>query len=415
MRYRDLLRITEFPVAEITLTPCPKTYIRETHRSRSPDETHAFVQGMAQAVGMEHVREVTDLDRIGIPVYTCSRMRPDGTTTDHTGKGLSAVQAQVSLTMEAVERYSAEYDENAYAGDVVRGSFRDLEKMSPILNPEELILPQFSSYQHNMTMHWVWGFDLVSRSKLLVPACAVFHPFHLDDTPVLSTHTNGLASGNTMEEAVSHAIEEVIERDAWSINRFTAYASDALFVDDREEYRCIVDVSSKFVNAGIEVVAKDITSDIGVPVVAAFSNDGVYRSMITIDGFGAHLDPKVAMIRALLELATTRGLFIQKKGIESFREEYLSGAVIDEFEGDYRFCAYRQKSLAELGEGYSDDILGDIQMMQSKLTVKGFDRIIAVDLTRQDVGIPTVRVLIPGMEVYCFDTARIGKRLLDAL
>jgi ribosomal protein S12 methylthiotransferase accessory factor YcaO len=42
------------------------------------------------------------------------------------------------------------------------------------------------------------------------------------------------------------------------------------------------------------------------------------------------------------------------------------------------------------------------------------NRVIAVDLTRTETGIPTVRVIVPGLETYCFDKTRIGTRVLKA-
>lgn len=401
-------------MTELILKECPKAYIRETHRSKSPEETHTFVEGMKEILGMKDFREVTDLDRIGIPVFTCHRIRPDNSRTDHTGKGLSRTQAQVSLSMESAERYSSEFKKE-YLSDLVKGSYNALKQKYAVLNPEELILPQFSRYNHDTNIHWTWGYDLVTNASILIPACSVYHPFHLDDPPLLNTHTNGIAAGNAIEEAVSHALAEVIERDAWSINQFTGEAYDALFIEDHQSNGFIIDIVEKFVNAGIEIFAKDITSDIGVPVIAAFSKDLIYKKIIPIDGFGAHLDPKVAMTRALLELATTRGLFIQKYGIESFRQNYFDDGSAGDYEDDHRFCAYHQKGLAELTSEYSDDILQDVHIIMNKLVDRGFDKIIAVNLTRQDIGIPTVRMIVPGMEVYCFDKTRIGKRLFDAL
>jgi ribosomal protein S12 methylthiotransferase accessory factor YcaO len=41
--------------------------------------------------------------------------------------------------------------------------------------------------------------------------------------------------------------------------------------------------------------------------------------------------------------------------------------------------------------------------------------VIAVNLTRSDVDIPTVRMIVPGMETYCFDKTRVGARAMNAL
>jgi ribosomal protein S12 methylthiotransferase accessory factor YcaO len=60
---------------------------------------------------------------------------------------------------------------------------------------------------------------------------------------------------------------------------------------------------------------------------------------------------------------------------------------------------------------YSADILEDITMLLKKLERCGLSKTIVVDLTRPDAAMPTVRVIMPGMEVYCFDSERKGERL----
>ena len=137
--------------------------------------------------------------------------------------------------------------------------------------------------------------------------------------------------------------------------------------------------------------------------------------MIPIDGFGAHLDPRVALVRALLEIATTRALFLQKYGLEGLCETtplYLQG---EGYEDDPRFYAHHQKSLRELDRGFSDDILDDVRTMIARLNIVGLRRVIAVDLWRADIGMPTVRMIVPGLETYCFDPSRAGKRAVSSL
>jgi ribosomal protein S12 methylthiotransferase accessory factor len=62
------------------------------------------------------VRDAVGDDRIGIPVFTCRRIRPDESETRHTGKGITPVQARVSLTMESVERYASEFGKSIGKG-----------------------------------------------------------------------------------------------------------------------------------------------------------------------------------------------------------------------------------------------------------------------------------------------------------
>lgn len=393
----------------ITLKQCPKVYFLETHRSKTPDSTLQFIEEIKNRVGMRSFRDVTDLDRIGLPVFTCDRIRPDHSKTSHTGKGISKTQAQVSLTMEAIERYCSEFRDEYRAG-LVRGSYRELHGKRNILDPQKLILPAFSDYRAEQPLHWVGGFELQTREEILVPAAAVYHPFSLDEPAPIRSHTNGLASGNTLEEAIFHGMTEAIERDAWSIAKFNGDMNAALVVDDKPEHGFVLDLIGKFERAAIEVMARDLTNDLGVPVIAAFSEDAVHPNLLTFDGFGAHLDPRVAMARALLELATTRAFFLQKHGLEGLMENipyYYGEADLE----DPRFYAQDCRHLGEMESQYSDDILEDIGTLLRKLERCGLKHTIVVDLTRPDIGIPTVRVIIPGLEVYCFDRERKGERL----
>jgi ribosomal protein S12 methylthiotransferase accessory factor len=398
-------------MAGITLKPCPKVYILETHRSKSPADTLRFIEGMKETLGMKSFQDATSLDRIGLPVFTCWRIRPDHSKTWHTGKGFTAVQAQVSLTMEGIERYCSEFREE-YRNRLVLDSYRNLRKKGlAVLDPNTLILPQFSQYAPDDIYHWVSGHDLIGDEEILIPACAVYHPFHLEDEPLINTHTDGIASGNTLEEAVFHALMEVIERDAWSIAKFSGDPGDAVAIGDRPENRFLLDIVDKFNRAEIEIIAKDITSDIGIPVIAAFSRDLKQEDMIPIDGFGAHLDPKVAMARALTEVATTRALFIQKYGFDGLREDLPAYYFMDNAQEDFRFYAHAEKDLADMEVGYHEDLLEDIKQSSGILQSHGYERLIVVDLTRTDVGLPTVRVIVPGMEAFCFDRTRKGPRL----
>ncbi|MEI6316039.1 MAG: YcaO-like family protein [Syntrophus sp. (in: bacteria)] len=398
---------------KIVLKKCPKVYILETHRSKTPDSTLQFIERIKETVGMMSFRNATEVDRIGIQVFTCDRIRPDGSRTSHTGKGVSPIQAQVSITMEAIERYCSEYKEE-YLDKLVRGSYNQLKTKFNLLDPRSMILSGLSEYDSDREIHWVWGCDLSKEEEILVPACAVYHPFHEDKILIMNTHTNGIAAGNTMEEAVIHGLAEVVERDAWSIAQYTQHFHDAIFIEDDRENDFIIGIFEKFEKAGIEIVAKDLTTDVGIPVVAAFSRDLQHRTMETIDGLGAHLDPKVATVRALLEIATTRALFIQKYGLEGMCETaplYLRQGEDENF----RFYAYNQKGIKDLEVGYSSDIYDDIQSMISKLRARGLERVIAVNLTRSDVDIPTVRMIVPGMETFCFDKTRVGERAMKAL
>jgi ribosomal protein S12 methylthiotransferase accessory factor len=62
----------------------------------------------------------------------------------------------------------------------------------------------------------------------------------------------------------------------------------------------------------------------------------------------------------------------------------------------------------------SDDFAKDIRFSIDALKKQGLDRVIVVDLTREEIGIPVVRVIVPGLEVYAMDPERRGDRVKHA-
>ena len=56
-------------------------------------------------------------------------------------------------------------------------------------------------------------------------------------------------------------------------------------------------------------------------------------------------------------------------------------------------------------------VLDDIEVVLGKLMECGFDQVVAVDLTRPELGVPAVRMIVPGLEVSTMDPEREGGRL----
>ena len=73
----------------------------------------------------------------------------------------------------------------------------------------------------------------------------------------------------------------------WSIAKCNHDYGDPVFIEDKPEYRFLIDIARKFEEAGLDIVARDITSDIGIPAVAAFSRDLSHGDTLPIEGFGA--------------------------------------------------------------------------------------------------------------------------------
>jgi len=69
----------------------------------------------------------------------------------------------------------------------------------------------------------------------------------------------------------------------------------------------IRNILDKFSIMGIEVKLIDLTADIDITTMAAVSDDTILKdpALLTL-GIGTHLDPEIAAIRALTEVAQSR-------------------------------------------------------------------------------------------------------------
>ncbi len=399
------------------LKEVPVKYFGCTHRAIAPEETIKNVESKLRVAGVTRVAEITHLDRVGIPVY--SAIRPgaaDGAVSIYAGKGATKPQAKASAMMESFERYSAELHDDCrqnFVCGVFEGSD---ERLDNYLHPGSLILPEVLFDPETVDLEWVTSTNLKDDSDVLIPANAVYHPYTpKNNIKLFQSNTNGLASGNRLEEAVFHGIMEVVERDAWSIFESKRVSKPEINCDNTEN-PIIKDILAMFKNAGINVKLVDLTADVKITTIAAVSDDTVLKdpALLTL-GVGTHLDPEVAAIRALTEVAqsratqihgtredTIRAVFMRKAGYE--RMKRINSHWFGESETSVELNSIKNIS----GKSFGDDI----ETSKLLLNKCGFRDILYVDLTRKEIEIPVVRVLIPGMELYSVDVDRVGKRLL---
>ncbi|AXV37183.1 MAG: methanogenesis marker 1 protein [Methanobacterium sp. BRmetb2] len=393
----------------------PVTYFGCTHRSIAPKETIKRVENKLKAAGITRIAEITHLDRLGIPVY--SAIRPsaeEGAVSIYAGKGATKSQAKASAMMEAFERYSAEIQKEDLSKKFISGNFNDLENS---INPESLILPQISFDAEKTELLWVKSIDAGNDQEFLVPANAVYHPFTAPDTfSLFKSNTNGLASGNELEEAIFHGILEVIERDAWSL--FEAKRESKPEIDCTDSENTIIrELVSKFQEKGISVKLVDLTADIKATTIAAVADDTVLKdpALLTL-GVGTHLDPEIAAIRALTEVAQSRATQIHGTREDTVRAVFMRKAGYERMKRINKHWfgeSEKTVSLNGMKNRSSQSFKTDIENSLKILGREGFKKVLFVDLSRKEIEIPVVRVIIPELEVFSVDPGRKGVRLLN--
>jgi ribosomal protein S12 methylthiotransferase accessory factor len=397
------------------LKEVPVKYFGCTHRAIAPDQTIKNVESKLRIAGVTRVAEITHLDRVGIPVY--SAIRPgaaDGAVSIYAGKGATKTQAKASAMMESFERYSAELHKD-YKQNFVNGTFEDLGKLDNYLHPESLILPKILFDPETVDLEWILSTNLKDDNNILIPANAVYHPYiPKNNIKLFQSNTNGLASGNMLEEAVFHGIMEVVERDAWSIFESKRVPKPEVNCENTEN-PIIQSILAKFKKTGINIKLVNLTADVNITTIAAVSDDTILKdpALLTL-GVGTHLNPEIAVLRALTEVAQSRATQIHGTREDTIRAVFMRKAGYERMKRINNHWFGESETIIELsniknisGKSFKDDI----ETSKHLLNKCGFKDILYVDLTRKEIGIPVVRVLIPGMELYSVDIDRVGKRL----
>jgi ribosomal protein S12 methylthiotransferase accessory factor len=392
-------------------------YIEGTQRVLPPEDTLAKTNQLLPRIGVTRIANITDLDRIGIPIF--SSIRPSaapGAISIYSGKGSTQTNARISAIMESFERCLAEQPEVSINlkgielnAERVVDTYESLSESNYTLYPDTLLLPQPLSGFTNL--EWVMGHDIMNDIEVFVPANAVFHPYTpINGIQLFRSNTNGLASGNTVEEAVLHGLLEVIERDALSIAEYTRNPGKEILLSENDGLN--YDLKTKIEEAGIRVKLWLLDSDVNIPTVVAALDDTVLRDpALLVMGAGAHLSPEIAVTRALTEAAQSRVVQIHGAREDTDREKVVRSFGYEHMKKLNRYW-YEEKEtvhMDELRDLSNTTPAANIRTVLHHLEGKAEGAII-VNLTRS-LEIPVIRAIIPMFELYTLDHERKGDRI----
>lgn len=392
-----------------------KMFWEGTHRVCPPWETVNKLVPHLSSLGITRVANVTGLDYVGIPVVMS--VRPNSYNLSvYQGKGVSLEAARAGAVMEAYEYACAEQPQ----ADSVWASATAL---SCRIVPRNLLRGRLRS---DREIPWVVGTELLSGQTIQVPEETISADFRQPTRAgfgMFRVSSNGLASGNTHDEATLHAICEIIERDALTLWKLSP---PSVHMETRLDPRLAGDASvhslmDKYDSAAMRVELWEITSDVDVPAFFCIIDDadGEPPFLGRFGGAGCHPDVNIAMCRALTEAAQSRLTFIVGSRDDIPSESYtLTGwdrSISNLIAGQQQpepasRCGARASSFA------SDSVAADVNAILARLSARGINSVARVDLTRSEIGIPCVRVLIPDLEgVSHWNGYRTGKRALKMM
>ena len=390
------------PVAAALSESTTKLDIGGTHRMVPAEQTLDRVRPLCRFLGITRVANITGLDWLGIPVVAVYRPNSRSLSVSQ-GKGVTLAAARASGVMEAAELAHAERIDRPLR----LSSYAELSRTDLVADVSRLPFAAGRRFNEHVRMLWIEGYDLVQSERLWVPLELVSMDAtgQLPGAGCFQSTSNGLASGNHLLEAVSHAICELVERDAttlWQLgppDRQRATSVDLASVADP----VCVGVLSKMAAAGMEVLAWDITSDIGIPAFSALIAEPPgdrARAIFTSMGMGCHPSHHIALLRALTEAAQSRLTLIAGSRDDVFRDEYrLSRQRLDALRVYRQFTGPNGRRVGGPSPE-SETFQDDVRWQVARLVGRGFDRIIVCDLTDPSLGLPVVRVVVPGLESY---------------
>jgi len=394
-------------------------------RIRSPIETLSAARRAAARLGITRVTDTTRLDRLGIPVF--AGIRPGalkGSLCVNAGKGITPIEAQVGAYMEAIEFALAE--PGASQVQVVMATSRDVldgaSRPDAILDFCPIVRKSFDPSE---PLACVEARDIVNHQDTLVPAELVLLPFaqRHPGTGSFGSHSNGLASGNNVPEATLHGLLEVIERDIRSFLTLDGRCDVVQKSTVPASCRALVE---RIESAGLDILVRTRVNEFGLPFFEAILFDpDSFELFQFAAGYGCHLVPEIALVRAITEAVQTRLSWIhggrddlaadlkdvphggsdrawRERSRTAFRSMELRGPVVDFGAG-----------VGDIAEPASPD--DAVELVLDRLKREGMNHVCRTIYTQPDEDLAVVRVTVPRLEHLANHSHRVGPRMRAAL
>ena len=385
------------------LPRAPKHFRAGTHRLVPPEETLARVRPLMPLMGITRIANVTGLDTLGLPVVMVYRPNTRSLAVSP-GKGLDLVSAKVSGLMESVEGYHAEHIHLP----LTLASHAELRFSHPLVDLAGLPRLSTSLFHERLRLLWVEGREWMEGRPVWVPFELVHTCFTLPlptGSGAFLMSSNGLASGNHVLEAASHGLCELVERDAttlWHLGDEETRRRTRLDLGTVDDPACR-ETLERYARAGVEVAVWETTTDVGLPAFLcriAEREPEPLRPLPVTQGMGCHPSRRVALLRALTEAAQSRLTIISgarddtgARRYERVRDLDHTARTLAHLRAEPPVRRFQDIPTFE-GDSFDEDLAWALQ----RLRAVGLNQVVVVELTKRELGLPVVRVIIPGLE-----------------
>lgn len=408
--------------------PSPKIF--QNYKSDAPAKTILRIQKSLEKVGIDPRKLKYHGGKIGAGFSIFGGHLDYNKQYISAGKGITYQLSKASAMAEAIERIPTNFSplmpHIKLNADIKNGStfkgytygeqknilnslqIKSLFNHFPSINIEEI-------KKKDSSRHWIDALSLTENKYKKVP--------HLLIGEIAGS--NGLAAGNTLEEAVSQAFCEVCERHSiidHVLKKMSAPTVNIETIKDKSVRKAI----EIFNSLNISVKIKDLTMGNKLPVMGVlFTNNNLAHEKSTIRKklfyktfhAGSHLDLNQAILRCLVEEWQTGGGFNpmtimfhreldildkyftdkEKQKIINERKSsiislVISGRIFDDF--SYVDKDDREISLNSLASYNTADFMDDIELIK-KISKKNSWGTLMIDYSIPEFPLKIVRIIVP--------------------
>lgn len=339
------------------------------------------------------------------------------------GKGLKDSEAIHGAIGEAIEHYCASHFDPYRTK---RGPWSSVRPEA--VAPHELVLYSESQYSRAGFPYRRWSqldevtwlplTELPAERQMFGPAAFVFLTLGegRKEDQFCPPTSNGLAAGPSHEFALLQGLCELIERDSFLITWMNQLPAPQ--IEFSKELAFAHSVRQHYARFGVEVYVFNVSTDLPVYVMMGLAVDRTGRGPAAVVGLGCHLDPSVAITKALFEVCQIRPGEVQRFRRERPAERLTSYKDVRTLEDHSAFFhplerlkefafllnSGRKQHLAALPSRSRNDVNGDLETCLTALTAAG-SRVLFADLTTSDIapyGLRVVRTIATGLQPMHF-------------
>jgi ribosomal protein S12 methylthiotransferase accessory factor len=249
---------------------------------------------------------------------------------------------------------------------------------------------------------WMRAECLFTGQPIFVPAdCVLIGRRSAGDVAACAVaDTNGCAAGQTPEDACLRALFELVERDAtgrwWYGQRQALVLDQAAFAIDTAIIECLA-------RRKRHLLLLDLTSDIGIPTVAALAMTAMGERLGV--GFATRANLKASVHAAMTELMQMELRVMAAQFAHSPDTDLKRWFQEVRFEG---IVPFKENPIDETQTGAGSDI--NLDGCIERLKAAGC-RVAIMNFTRPEFAVPVVRAISPDL---CHWKPRLGRTRLMA-